>query len=59
MCSEAGYNKPIIYCVTAYTDDSFIKIAIASGMDDFFTKPINYEQVQMVKAILVAEMADA
>ena len=58
MCKEAGIAKPIIFCVTAYESISFKNIAISSGMDDFFSKPLKHEQVQMIKAILDGEKSE-
>ena len=40
LCKDAEISKPTIYCVTAYTEDSYEHIARSSGMKDFFTKPI-------------------
>ena len=37
--SETG-EYPIIYCCTAYTEATFKQIALDSGMDDFYSKPI-------------------
>ena len=40
FCEEKGVTKPYICCVTAYSENHFKKIALASGMDEFFFKPI-------------------
>lgn len=39
--SETG-EHPTIYCCTAYTEATYKQIAIESGMDDFFSKPITH-----------------
>ena len=40
FCEEKGVTKPYICCVTAYSENHFKQNALASGMDDFFVKPI-------------------
>jgi len=45
LCEEKGINKPHICCVTAYSEAHFRQIAIASGMDDFFVKPIQSSKI--------------
>ena len=45
--------QPYIVCCSAYDDDNFKEEAYAAGMDDFFTKPVNAnELIDKVKAVL-------
>lgn len=46
FCEEKCVDKPYICCVTAYSDPHYRQIAIASGMDDFYVKPIQLSQIQ-------------
>ena len=52
ICDAAGIERPVIFCVSAYQEESFIKSALGAGMKDFFTKPVTCEQIARVKAIL-------
>ena len=45
MCKDANIARPTIYCVTAYQEDAYKEIALASGIKDFFSKPISKELV--------------
>ena len=45
--------QPYIVCCSAYDEDNFKEEAYAAGMDDFFTKPVNAnELMDTVKAVL-------
>ena len=37
---QVGGGRPYICCVSSYQDQSFKDVAVASGMDEFITKPI-------------------
>ena len=44
--------QPYIICCSAYDEDSFKEEAYAAGCDDFFTKPVNAnELIDTVKAL--------
>ena len=34
-------QQPYICCCSAYTEDNFIEEAFEAGMDNYFTKPVN------------------
>ena len=47
--------QPYIACCSAYDEDNFKEEAYAAGMDDFFTKPVNAnELIDTIKAVFKA-----
>ena len=44
--------QPHIYCCTAYTEQTYEKIAQKAGMDEFVNKPINMPVVEEINARL-------
>ena len=46
MLDEAEVKQPYICCCTAYTDESFMREAFASGMDSFQTKPVSAVMIE-------------
>jgi len=40
LYAQAEKPQPFIACVTAYTQESIRQVALGSGMDEFYTKPI-------------------
>ena len=43
---SVGLPQPYICCCSAYTDETYKKQAIDSGMDDFLNKPVAEERIQ-------------
>ena len=37
--------RPMIICLTAYTEEEYRRRALESGMDDFMTKPITNDKL--------------
>ena len=48
----AGLEVPYICCCTAYTEASFMKIALEAGMDHFLTKPIELNELTAILTLL-------
>ena len=46
---EANIEKPLICCCTAYAEASFKRKALAVGMDQFMTKPL--ETAELIKIL--------
>ena len=43
---EETFPLPFICCLTAYTESIYKNSALASGMQDFKTKPLNSEDLE-------------
>ena len=41
-------KKPLICCCTAYSEASFKRTALDSGMDQFLTKPVTFMELRSV-----------
>eukprot|EP00353_Schmidingerella_taraikaensis_P018082 CAMPEP_0185621122 /NCGR_PEP_ID=MMETSP0436-20130131/56289_1 /TAXON_ID=626734 ORGANISM="Favella taraikaensis, Strain Fe Narragansett Bay" /NCGR_SAMPLE_ID=MMETSP0436 /ASSEMBLY_ACC=CAM_ASM_000390 /LENGTH=67 /DNA_ID=CAMNT_0028262091 /DNA_START=240 /DNA_END=440 /DNA_ORIENTATION=- len=39
-------ERPFICCCTAYSEPTFVKEALAAGMDEFLTKPISNNELK-------------
>lgn len=50
VLKESNIEKPNICCCTAYSEESFKRKALAVGMDQFMTKPI--ENAELNKVLL-------
>lgn len=47
MCQKAGITT-YICCVTAYSEASYKRKALESGMDCFLTKPVSWENLKEI-----------
>ena len=48
LLSEAGFadeDQPYICCVSAYTEEQYKEIALESGMQGFFVKPVQADEM--------------
>ena len=52
IVGEAGLDQPYICCCTAYGDESYRQEALASGMNDFITKPMDIAVLENMIKIL-------
>mmetsp|Transcript_16159 Transcript_16159/g.21881 ORF Transcript_16159/g.21881 Transcript_16159/m.21881 type:complete len:110 (-) Transcript_16159:52-381(-) len=52
LCKDAGRAVPYMACYSAYNEHTFKRIAKGAGMDVFYSKPIQYEHIQQLKAHL-------
>ena len=40
LCKGAGFDRPYICCVTAYSEAQYKRRALEAGMDKFMVKPL-------------------
>ena len=45
LCEQACIDRPYICCCTSYQEESYRRRAIEAGMDDFFIKPLSFENI--------------
>ena len=45
LIAMKGITQPHICCASAYTEPSFVKKALASGMDSYISKPVNLPDI--------------
>mmetsp|Transcript_34845 Transcript_34845/g.45878 ORF Transcript_34845/g.45878 Transcript_34845/m.45878 type:complete len:117 (-) Transcript_34845:106-456(-) len=45
LCQDAGRPVPYMACCSAYTEYTFRQIALDSGMDAFYSKPLSNAQI--------------
>ena len=48
ILDEAEIKLPYICCCTAYSEASFKREAFASGMDNFITKPVKVDELEVL-----------
>ena len=46
LSTKKPSQQPFICCLTSYTDQSFIDVAIEAGSNDFANKPINKDALK-------------
>ena len=45
LIATKGITQPHICCASAYTEPSFVKKALESGMDSYISKPVNLSEI--------------
>ena len=58
MLADAAQTQPYIACVTAYTDQQAQKVAIESGMEAFYSKPLMRESIEEIVALLAMPLLE-